>query len=326
MAASGLPAYADFVSEHSLQHERGPAARTRRPHVVIAVVGLLLVVAPLALGMFTRAAKGEQMLASFAPYVTQEQVDAFRGDFDVVDGARRNVLALQSSGSAPAGNYPNVDTFVADYPAIHTDLSAMLDTVEANLDGYRKLSELPPFGLLPFLFALPGTVLLITGLVGVRRAGKGKRTRVQFGIAGAVGIALIAAPLAFGIFAKAPAGNEVVDGFEPILTHEHVREVQGYFVTLVGGQGELDSRYTKAVPPGADIREIDALTQRWQPMTAQFAGFIGAMNDNVENFDAVVAMRDSTKFLGFGAFDGLGWFFLVPGVAALGTALIGSRR
>ncbi|KAA0022712.1 hypothetical protein [Antrihabitans cavernicola] len=329
MSGASLPAYSDYVSEHNLASERGPAPRRRWPYLLAAATGLVLIVAPIALGMFTRAAQGQLMLSSFAPYMSQEQITSFRNDLTVISAARANVTSLQSTGQAPAGRYQYVDGFVRDYPAIDADLNTTLDAVQANLGNYQRLTALPPFGSIPWLFVLPGAVLLGAGVLGARKALHGTPSPIARGVIGLTGIALIAAPLALGLFADAPAGSQLVDGFTPVLTRDHVRQLQGYFVTLVGGQGELDSRYTKAVRvehPEADLSAIDALASRWQPMTSEFAGFVGAMSDNVENFDGVVALRDSTRPLGFDAFHGIGWFFVVSGVLALAAAYPGGKK
>ncbi|MBJ8341157.1 hypothetical protein JGU71_19915 [Antrihabitans sp. YC3-6] len=293
------------------------------PDILIVVVGAALILGPLFSGMFLRAAQGEAMIASFAPYMTDTSVDGYRDNFTVLDAARTNIVAVQQNGEAP-GTYTYIDNFVRDYPLIDADMSRMIDAIDANRSNYADLTQIPPFGLLPWLLALSGFVLAIVGAIGIRRSRSGRRTRVPRVLAGLVGLALIAMPFGFGLFANAPAGKPLLDGFRPILTTDEVRKVQGYFVTLVAAQGELDSRFTGAVRqahPDADLRAIDSLGEQWQPMTSSFAALVGTMNDNVENFDAVVALNESTKPLGFEAFSRLGWFFLLPGVGVVATTI-----
>ncbi|MEV6339060.1 hypothetical protein AB0M12_30635 [Nocardia vinacea] len=311
--SSGLPAYSDFVSNPDVAP---PPPGRRWPFVVLIVVGALLLLAPIVAGMFPRAVKGEAMIDSFAPYVTQSSIDGYRSDLQVLEDARTNVLALRSSGQQP-GSYERVDQFVRDYPGIRSDMSTMLDAIDANRGNYEKLAAAPPFGALPWLLALPGVILIAAGVFGFRRAQAGQRAVVWRAVAALAGIALIATPVVGALFPAAPAAQPLIDGFQPILTHDEVRKVQGYFVTLVAADGELDSRYTGAVRsahPDADLTGISALESRWQPMTSRFAALIGAMNDNVVNFDAVVALNDSTKPLGFTAFRGIGWCYVIPGV------------
>ncbi|MGW4243236.1 hypothetical protein [Nocardia sp. NPDC004722] len=319
-----LPAYSEFVSQVERVPERVVA---RWPFAVLAALGVLLVAAPLATGMFTRSVQGEAMLDNFAPYVTGRSIDGYRSDLRVLDDARANIVAVQNT-SPPPGEYPRVDQFVRDYPGIRTDISGMLDAIDANRSNYQKLSGTAPFGTLPWLLALPGVVLIGAGVFGFRAAGKGSRATTWRAAAALAGLALVVTPFAAGLFTASPAAQPVIDGFSPILTSEHVRRVQGYFVTLVAADGELNSRYAAAVRaarPDADLSGITALENRWQPMTSRFAALVGAMNDNVGNFHAVEALNDITRPLGFTAFRGLAWGFLIPGVLVTGSTLIGLR-
>ncbi|AYF74047.1 hypothetical protein D7D52_09410 [Nocardia yunnanensis] len=320
-----LPAYSEFVSHL----ERAPArTATRWPFAVLAVLGVLLVAAPVGTGMFPRAAKGAAMIDAFGPYVTAQSIDGYRSDLRVLADARTNIVAVQST-STPPGEYPRVDQFVRDYPGIQSDMSAMLDAIDTHRDNYRTLAGTVPFGVLPWLLALPGVVLTAAGVFGFRAAGRGSRATAWRATAALAGLALIVTPLAGGLFPAGPAAQPLIDGFRPILTAAEVHRVQGYFVTLVAADGELNSRYTAAVRtarPDAELGGITALEQRWQPMTSRFAALVGTMNDNVGNFDAVVALNDVSRPLGFGAFRGLAWGFAIPGALVLGLTVIGSRR
>ncbi|MEU6564062.1 hypothetical protein [Nocardia nova] len=318
----GLPAYADYVSSV----ETAPRAAPRLPFAVLVVLGVILIAEPLLTGMFPRAAKGEAMIGDFAPFVTQSELDGYRGDLGVLDAARTDIAGLRAQGLAP-GTYDRIDTFVRDYPGIRSDLSTTIDTIDAQRGNYQRLADLPPLGTLPWLLALAGLVFVAAGVFGWRRAVSGRRGGGWRVLSALVGAALVIFPIAGGLFAAAPAGQPLLDGFRPVLTHDEVRKVQGYFVTLVAADGELNSRFTadvRAAHPDADLTAITTLEQRWQPMTSHFAALIGAMNDNVGHLDAVAALNDSTKPLGFTAFRGLGWFFLVPGVIALAAAAWGS--
>ncbi|WP_051043481.1 hypothetical protein, partial [Nocardia cerradoensis] len=302
-------------------------AAPRSPFAVIVAVGVILVLAPLFTGMFPRAVKGEAMIGSFAPFVTSSSIDGYRSDLAVLDAARTNVLTLRSQGIG-SGSYDRIDAFVRDYPGIRADLSGTLDSIDHNRGDYQRVADLPPLGTLPWLLALAGLALVATGVFGLRRAEAGNRAPGWRISAALVGLALITISLAGGLFTATSAGQPLIDGFRPVLTHDEVRKVQGYFVTLVAADGELNSRFTgdvRAARPDADLSAITALEQRWQPMTSHFAALIGAMNDNVARFDAVAALNDSTKPLGFTAFRGLGWFFLIPGVVVVAASVWGLR-
>ncbi|GAA5080299.1 hypothetical protein [Nocardia iowensis] len=321
---SGLPTYSEFVSN---PEPAPPRPAKRWPFVLIIVLGALLVLAPVGTGMFPRAAKGEAMIDAFGPYMTRSSIDGYRHDLQVLDDARTNVVTLQQRGQQP-GSYDRVDQFARDYPEIHYHMSGMIGAIDDNRNNYEKLSGVVPFGTLPWLFALPGVVLAGAGVLGFRRAQAGKQALAWRSFAALAALGLIAVPLFGGLFPASPAAQPLINDLRPILTHDEVRKLQGYFVTLVAADGELNSRYTAAVRtahPDADLTGITTLETRWQPMTSRLAALIGAMNDNVRNFDAVVALNDSTRPLGFGAFRGLGFFYLVPGIFALAATVEGLR-
>ncbi|WP_067682159.1 hypothetical protein [Nocardia miyunensis] len=321
---SDLPAYTDYVSTADAVSR----AKPRWPFVIIAVLGALLIVAPILTGMFPRAVEAQAMIESFSPYVTVSSVADYRGDIKALDGAHADIRALRDRG-LENGRYDRVDRFVRDYPRIRSDITSMIDSIDAERGNYQRLAALPPLGALPWLLALPGVVLLGAGIIGFRRAADGHRAGGSRILAGAAALVLIVTPVAGGLFSAATAAQPVLDGFGPILTHEQVRSLQGYFITLVAADGELNGRYVSAVRdahPDADLTDITALQARWQPMTARFAALVGAMNDNVDHFDAATALNDATKSLGFNAFRGLGWFYLIPGVIALAAAAAGIRH
>ncbi|WP_433661964.1 hypothetical protein ACQPW1_07290 [Nocardia sp. CA-128927] len=323
-AVSGLPTYSEFVSN---PEPAPPRPLKRWPFVLIIAIGALLVLAPIVTGMFPRAVKGEAMIDAFEPYMTRSSIDGYRHDLQVLDDARTNVLTLQKNGQQP-GSFDRVDQFVRDYPEINYHMSGMIGAIDDNRQNYEKLAEVPPFGTLPWLFALPGVILVGAGVLGYRRAQEGKQALVWRTAAGLAALGLIAVPLLGGLFPASPAAQPLIDDLRPILTHDEVRKLQGYFVTLVAADGELNSRYTAAVRtahPEADLTGISTLETRWQPMTSRFAALIGAMNDNVRNFDAVVALNESTRPLGFGAFRGLGFFYLLPGIFVLAATVEGVR-
>ncbi|MBB5914890.1 hypothetical protein BJY24_003757 [Nocardia transvalensis] len=304
------------------------AARPRWPFVILTAVGVALIVVPIVTGMFPRTVKGEAMIDGFAPFVSESAVAGFRSDLAVLGDARTTVLDLRARGQEPGGS-ERIDKFVGDYPGIRSDIAGMIDTIDERRGDYQRLAGLPPFGTLPWLLALPGVLLTAAGVFGFRRAADGETAPVSRSVAALAGVVLVAVPVVGGLFGAASAGQPVIDGFRPLLTQTEVRKVQGYFVTLVAADGELNSRYLPAVRaahPEADLAGLTTLESRWQPMTSRFAALIGAMNDNIENFDAVAALNDSTKPLGFGGFRALGWFYLVPGALVLAVLAAGIRK
>lgn len=75
----------------------------------------------------------------------------------------------------------------------------------------------------------------------------------------AMGLGIVAAPAIFQMFTRAPSGGEMINDFRPMMTTERLRDVQGYFVTLGAGEGQLrvgvEAAYTDG---GGDMAEFPA--------------------------------------------------------------------
>jgi hypothetical protein len=332
--AAALPAYADYVGSV----EAGRKSRRRWPFAVLTVLGVMLIAAPIVAGMFPRTVRAQALISGFAPYTTESVLRQYRSDLRTLDDARANVLALQARGQQPDGAdaqplrsfaaYDRIGDFVRDYPAIQADLSSMLTAIDRERGDYRRLAGLPPFGLFAWMLAFPGVIVAAAGVFGCRRARAGRGASAWLVASALAGAGLAVFPLAGGLMSAGSAGRPLIAAFRPILTHAQVRRVQGYFVTVVAADGEIDSRYVgdvRAAHPDADLTGVVALESDWQPMTSRFAALIGAMNDNVDNFDAVVALDGSTRPLGFSAFEAIGWCYLIPGALVLATAAAARR-
>jgi hypothetical protein len=109
----------------------------------------------------------------------------------------------------------------------------------------------------------------------------------------------------------------MIDDFRPLMTRERVQNIQGYFVTLGAGEGQLRTVLgPAAVEAGADVGDFPASTRfsdDWQVIVTDFAPMIGVMSDNVVNFQAVDALPDFPLFP---------WFFVAPGLLLIAFAAL----
>ncbi|MGQ0804548.1 MAG: hypothetical protein ACT4PI_11890 [Actinomycetota bacterium] len=303
----------------------------RTPLVCALALGLGLVAAPFILGMFDRAPKGAVMLDEFRPFMTDETITTFEGYLDEMDAADAETQEelrpfLAETGAVPDARfdqeYPLVATFSDEWPAIDEDMSGLLADIGDNVGNYEAVDALPPFTLFPWFFVAPG--LLIAGVAGfalVRRPTGGAARWALVGL----GVALIAAPAVFQMFTRAPDGGEMIDTFRPIMVRERVQRIQGYFVTIGAAEGTLRAQSLPLAQEsggltGADVDErfpaIRELNGDWQTIVADdtgFAAMVGAMSDNVDNYEAVDALPPFPLFP---------WFFVIPGVLVAGLALI----
>jgi hypothetical protein len=291
----------------------------RWPLVVILVLGVGLAAAPVVFQMFSRAPAGGVMIDDFRPFMTEETLTEFRGYLAEIDAARYETesdIEPALDGADLAAEYPQVATFVEQWDAIDTDMSDMLDTIDANRGRFDGVSSLPPFALFPWFFVIPGVLLVIVAGVSLRRVSTG-RAALTIPLV-VLGVGLLLAPAVFQMFTRAPGGQAMIADFEPLMTRDRVTTIQGYFVTIGAAEGQLR---TGAVPaateadPSATFPAADQLSEDWPAIVSDLSEMVGSMADNLDNYEGIAALPP------FGLFP---WFFVIPGVAVIALA-IGAR-
>lgn len=294
-----------------------------------AAVGIGLAAAPLIFQMFSRAPKGAQMIDEFRPYMTAEKIAQLQGYMAEIDlaeaevrGGIRPAIAARVGGDRQFdGAYPATAEFSKKWRGIFTDMSEMLLTMDDSRDNFAAVDALPPFSLFPWFFVLPGVAIGAFGLSAVLTRRRGLRWLLV-----AAGLGLIAAPAVFQMFSRAPLGGDMINDFRPIMSPEKVVTIQGYFLVIGAGEGELR---TEAVPllkdglsltDGEYARRFPSLSQfiaHWPRISADMAPMIGAMSDNVDNFAAIDALPPFPLFP---------WFFVAPGLLVAGLAFFAPRQ
>jgi hypothetical protein len=128
-----------------------------------------------------------------------------------------------------------------------------------------------------------------------------------------LGLGLIAAPVAFQMFRRAPDGGHMMSSFEDIETIANVQRIQGYFGSMAVGQGAIRLDIVPALEQAGLTRveiaqrfpALHALDAGWVHILNDMTPMIGAMSDNVANYQAVASLPPFPLFP---------WFFVVPGV------------
>ena len=308
------------MSEGSGREADAPRPR-RWPLVVIVVLGLGLAAAPVAFSMFSRAPAGGTMIDDFKPYMTAETLDEFRGYLDEIGAARDETTSSVEPAlddAEFAATYPQVAAFVEQWDGIDADMTDMLDTIDANRGRFDGIAALPPFALFPWFFVLPGLLLALAAGLSLRRVGRGGRPYTVALVV--LGVGLLLAPAVFQMFTRAPGGQAMIADFESLMTRERVTTIQGYFITIGAGEGQLR---TGAVPaateadPAAEFPAVAQLSEDWPAIVSELSGMVGAMADNLDNYEGIAALPP------FGLFP---WFFVVPGVAVIALALMARPR
>jgi hypothetical protein len=322
-ASSDSPTGSDADSQPA---KPGGHSGVRRGLIIGAlVVGVGMMLAPVAFQMFTRAPSGASMINDFRPYMSVEQIELFQGYMEEIGDAvteTEDVLIadLSAAGSVDeatfATDYVLVASFLDQWPAIDEDMSDMLATMDTNRGNYAAVDALPSFDLFPWFFVIPGLLVAITATVVLVRDRKGHSVNIGRWIIVGLGVAILLAPVAFQMFSRAPDGGDMINDFRSMMTREQVEDVQGYFITLGTGEGQLR---TALVPLADDPDSYVAITRfndDWPTITGDFAPMIGTMSDNVDNFADVDALPPFPLFP---------WFFVIPGALIAGFGFFAGR-
>jgi hypothetical protein len=281
--------WADRPAETTEQAGQKPdnSALRRRSLVALTIIGIALIAMPGVFQLFDRAPKGATMISAFKPYMTEARLAGYQTELRQIDAGVREsngpVAALLTGSSGPTADA----SFGASYP------------------------EFAAFEVLVLLGAL--------------------RLRPQWWrtirwVLAAAGIGLVVAPIAFQMFQRAPKGGRMVSAFTTIETLPRVQTIQGYFGEMAIGQGAIRLELVPAleklglsrVQVASQFPAVDTLDREWVHILNDLTPMIGAMSDNVGNYQAVAALPPFALFP---------WFFVLPGLITVGlVAAAGPRR
>jgi hypothetical protein len=307
-----------------------PSDRTpiRRGTVaVIAAIGVALVVMPFAFNMFNKTPKGAVMIAGFKPYMTTARLSGYQSELRQINAGERqtdtSVAAYLGGGTANrtafAREYPDFVSFDQQWPAIDSKMTGLMNQVQGNLGNYLAVAALPSFKLFPWFFVIPGVLIAAGAIAALVRPARWRRCRWLLVI---LGLGLIAAPGIFQMFQRAPDGGRMMNAFEHIETTQNVQQIQGYFGSMADGQGAIRLEIVPALEKSglspAEIAHkfpaVATLDGDWVHILNDMTPMIGAMSDNVANYQAIASLPPFPLFP---------WFFVLPGALVAGLALVG---
>jgi hypothetical protein len=301
----------------------------RWPLAVLAVIGIGLILAPVAFGMFSKAPDGASMMTSFSPFMTTHRLDGFQADMaDIAGAVKQGQQAIHDTATTPADARivahvaPQFHAFARQWGSVNSDMGGMLITIKANIPNYQAIAALPSFRLFPWFFVIPGAILLILAAAGLARAAAWRALRW---VAVVLGVALVLAPVGIQMFSRAPKGAQMMSTFKTIETRHHLRRIQSYFSEMAVGQGLVQLQLLPALRhTGLSAAQIDArypalhrLDANWVPILNDMTPMIAAMSDNIDNYQAISSLPSFRLFP---------WFFLLPGVIVIALALVGNTR
>jgi hypothetical protein len=306
--------------------ESAAAGGRRAALVVTLLIGLGLVGAPFAFGMFTRAPEGANMIVQFKPYMTAPRLEGYERDIAQINAGVRqtdtSVASYLDQASPHAGSFDSrfadFAQFDRQWPQIDTTMTTLMTSVRGNLGNYLAVAALPSFTLFPWFFLVPGALLALFSGIALLRPRSWLRLRWVLAV---LGVGLIAAPAVFQMFTRAPDGGRMMSAFRTIETTQNVQTIQGYFGSMAVGQGAirleivpaLESNGLTPTEIGSRFPAVETLDANWVHILNGMTPMIGAMSNNVANYDAVASLPPFPLFP---------WFFVIPGVIALGAAVL----
>jgi hypothetical protein len=303
-----------------------PVRRPKPPAVALLVLGVLLVVGPIGSGLFSKVASGKQMIDRFAPHMEADALARYRSDLATLRRAGVAVDAIYEQEGVAAGRFPGLDAYRNQAPAIDRRASALLDRVTAAGPDYRRTADIGGFDRIPFLVVLYGMVA-IYGACVLLFGGRG-RARSAVALVVFASLALAAYPFVSDLNRGTRAGERMLHGFAPFMTHDEVRQLQGDFVVLVTADGELDTGFRAVPQTGQAAADVAALVDGWPRISSDLASLVGTINDNIGNFNALDDLDTLTRRVGASGLQGFSWVLVGFGVlgATLSVAAIPRRR
>lgn len=303
-----------------------PVVRRRLPAVALICLGAVLIVGPIAGGLFSKVASGKQMVDQFAPYMTSDTLDRYSSDIATMRAAATGVAHVYATQHVRPGRFPGLDDYRVQATAINDRADSLLRQVRANQSDYQKVAAIGGFDRIPFLIVISGAVAIYAGCV-LRFGGRG-RARPTALLALVVSAAVAVYPFISSFDSGASAGRRMLHGLSPVMTTGQVRQLQDDFVVLVTAVGELDTSFRAVPQPGTAGHEIHVIVKQWPSISADFASLVGTINDNIRNFNALKSLDSLTSGVGASGLEAFPWMLVGTGViiAALSAASLPRRR
>ncbi|MHB1533254.1 MAG: hypothetical protein ACYC1D_01320 [Acidimicrobiales bacterium] len=162
------------------------------------------------------------------------------------------------------------------------------------------------------------------------------RRRIAAGIILAIGVGLMVAPAAFGMWSRAPRGAQMIQGFRPIMTAQNVPVIAGYGRTVLGGFGDAPQvvqdaaqhfsgghvtlSYQQAasfIQRQPDLGALSYLQQQLPTLGPPFSTFLSILYKDQPYFSGMAGLPN---------FELFPLFFVIPGLLIALGALRFLRR
>lgn len=286
--------------------------KKRLAAIGVMIVGLVLVIVPIAANLFTVAPAFEDLTDGFRDNVmTDEAVAQARTDIAgltaVSEEFATQVVPTMSGAlgmDVPTfqgfvqQQFPAVAAGVEALPAIATQFTAVVDLIEAQQDNFTQADAIPtddlPVTTVPWAILGIGVVALIVGLVMMVRSGLGALLAVV------LGVLVVAGTLMFSLVGKSTAADDLNDALKPVYTQELIDQSE-QALAVVGAMGaEMETGMLPALAQqmGMTAEQVAAFIGENFPTTAtalatmpdtmgRFQALVGTFSSQLDNYNTI---------------------------------------
>jgi hypothetical protein len=298
--------------------------RRKGPALGLLVLGVVLVIGPIAGGFFAKTAAGNQMIDQFAPYMQTEVLARYSSDIHILSAGATGIDTIYDRQDIPPGRFPGIDGFRSESTAVVGRASGLLDRVRGARGDYEQVAQIGGFNRIPFLIVACGLVAIYGGCVLL--AGRRSRALPAAVLVVLASVAVAVYPLVSGLSGGAQAGERMVHSLTRVMTPDQVRHLQDDFIVLVNADGDLSTTFRSVPRSGQSAGAVNTLVKRWPGISSDLASLVGVINDNIGSFNALENLDALPRGVGLSGLEAFPWLLVGIGVVSAGLAVAALPR
>jgi hypothetical protein len=338
--------------QHSVDNPPGRGIFTRAVLVVVALIGLFLIVLPLATNLPGKSDASGQMMSAFRPQMSDTALAVAADDQKVMvamgdqlstkmlpDLAQQLKMTPEQLSAYIGQNFPATAKGMAQFPAMTQFFDNLGSTMRAQQSNFQQADQIPTSFLPPtsmtLLFVLPGALLVIAGLFGLARPA---RVRAAFAGAAVVSLVTVVGLLSVSMYSKASAADEMTTAFKPIFAAQNVQQAQAYAASAQAMGTDLSTRVLPGIAQSLNVtpQQLAASMQTNYPAVAAGVTLMPQILQRMQSATGLIAAQASNFDMSAsipwspGSMVTMFWMMMVPALLGLavgvgGVALV-SRR
>ncbi|MBF6535968.1 hypothetical protein [Nocardia farcinica] len=311
--------------------------------VLMAAVGVLLIAFPFATSMFDKARGVDGLTDDFRYSFTAQSLDQTDADMATVhamsDELREQLLpalpealgmTTQQLDDFMSARYPEAAAGIAQLEIVVPRFEGLVIGLKQQAGNFRQADAIPtsslPAQVVPFLFVMPGALLVLVAGIGsaLLATGRGHRwTSITAVVSVLVGLVFLTAPFALSLPSKARAVDELTTSFQSTFSESGVEVLQRDLMVVRAMTVEL---HTRTVPDlaqatgmnpeqfarflGQNFPQVATGMQQIDGILDRFDAFAAGIEANLEDFRLAASIPTAGT-----STTALLYWFLMPGAA-----------